>query len=102
MTTICESCGQRPATVRDFAMRSGSWVEAEVCDSCARRRRTAPLTLIGSALAGGALAVDTPFARDRLQRASGERELSSADPREWAKRLRSGTPTLSSYSRDLT
>ena len=102
MTTICASCGLRPATVRDLALRSGAWVEAEVCDSCARRRRTAPLTLIGSALAAVALAVGTTYALDRLQRGSGERELSSADPREWAKRLRSGTPTLSSYSRDLT
>jgi ATP-dependent Clp protease ATP-binding subunit ClpC len=102
MTTICESCGLRPATMRDFAMRSGSWVEAEVCNSCARRRRAAPLTLIGSALAAVALAVGTTVALDRLQRGSGEREVSSADPREWAKRLRSGTPTLSSYSRDLT
>jgi len=103
MTTICESCGLRPATVRDFAMRSGTWVEAEVCDSCARRRRAAPLTLIGSALAAVALAVGTTYALERLQRGGGERELSSADPREWAKRLRSGgTPTLSSYSRDLT
>jgi ATP-dependent Clp protease ATP-binding subunit ClpC len=102
MTTSCESCGLRPATVRDFAMRAGTWVEAEVCDKCARRRRTAPLTLVGSALAAVALAVGTTYALDRLQRGSGEREPSSADPREWAKRLRSGTPTLSSYSRDLT
>jgi ATP-dependent Clp protease ATP-binding subunit ClpC len=102
MTTICESCGQRPATMRDFALRSGTWVEAEVCNSCARRRRTAVFPLIGSALAAVALAVGTTFALDRLQRGGGERELSSADPREWAKRLRGGTPTLSTYSRDLT
>jgi ATP-dependent Clp protease ATP-binding subunit ClpC len=102
MTTICESCRLRPATVHDFALRSGTWVEAEVCDSCARRRRTAILPLIGSALAAVALAVGTTFALDRLQRGSAERELSSADPREWAKRLRSGAPTLSAYSRDLT
>jgi len=101
MTTICENCGLRPATVRDFAMRSGTWVEAEVCDNCARRRRGAPLTLIGSALAAVALAVGTTYALDRLQRAN-ERDPSAADPREWAKRLRSGTPTLSGYSRDLT
>ena len=102
MTTICESCRLRPATVRDFALRSGTWVEAEVCDSCARRRRTAIFPLLGSALAAVALAVGTTFALDRLQRGSGEREASSADPREWTKRLRSGTPTLSTYSRDLT
>ena len=51
MTTLCETCGQRPATVRDFTLRSGSWVEAEVCDSCARRRRTSALPVVGSALA---------------------------------------------------
>ncbi len=100
MTTLCESCGLRPATGRDFALRSGAWVEAEVCDICARRRRTALVPLIGSALAAVALAVGTTFALDRLQRGSSEREL--ADPREWAKRLRGGTPTLSTYSRDLT
>src|ERR1700693_2916337 len=101
MTTICENCGLRPATVRDFAMRSGTWVEAEVCDKCARRRRSAPLTLVGSALAAVALAVGTTYALDRLQGAN-ERDPSASDRREWAKRLRSGTPTLSSYSRDLT
>jgi ATP-dependent Clp protease ATP-binding subunit ClpC len=100
MTTICETCGLRPATVRDFTLRSGTWVEAEVCDACARRRRTAIVPLVGSALAAVALAVGTTFAIDRLQR--GERELPAADPREWAKRLRTTTPTLSSFSRDLT
>jgi ATP-dependent Clp protease ATP-binding subunit ClpC len=100
MTTICETCGVRPATVRDFTLRSGTWVEAEVCEGCARRRRTAIVPLVGSALAAVALAVGTTFAIDRLQR--GERELPPADPREWAKRLRTTTPTLSSFSRDLT
>ncbi len=100
MATICETCGLRPATVRDFTLRSGAWVEAEVCDACARRRRTAVVPLLGSALAAVALAVGTTFAIDRFQR--GERELPPADPREWAKRLRTTTPTLSSFSRDLT
>ncbi|MBD5635294.1 MAG: ATP-dependent Clp protease ATP-binding subunit, partial [Candidatus Eremiobacteraeota bacterium] len=100
MTTICETCGVRPATVRDFTLRSGSWVEAEVCEGCARRRRTAIVPLVGSALAAVALAVGTTFGIDRLQR--GERELPATDPREWAKRLRTTTPTLSSFSRDLT
>jgi ATP-dependent Clp protease ATP-binding subunit ClpC len=90
----------RPATVRDFTLRSGTWVEAEVCEPCARRRKTAVFPLVGSALAAVALAVGTTFAIDRLQR--NEREMSAADPREWAKRLRSTTPTLSSFSRDLT
>jgi ATP-dependent Clp protease ATP-binding subunit ClpC len=90
----------RPATVRDFTLRSGTWVEAEVCEPCARRRKTAVFPLVGSALAAVALAVGTTFAIDRLQR--NEREMPAADPREWAKRLRSTTPTLSSFSRDLT
>lgn len=102
MGVMCETCGLRPATVRDFTLRSGTWVEAEVCDPCARRRRTAIVPLVGSALAAVALAVGTTFAIDRWQR--GERELPSSDPRDWAKRLRpgTGTPTLAAYSRDLT
>ncbi len=100
MAAICETCGLQPATVRDFTLRSGTWVEAEVCDACARRRRTAIVPLLGSALAAVALAVGTTFAIDRFQRS--EKGLSGADPREWAKNLRTTTPTLSSYSRDLT
>jgi ATP-dependent Clp protease ATP-binding subunit ClpC len=100
MTQLCETCGERPATVRDFTMRMGSWVAADVCETCARRRRTAIVPLLGSALAAVALAAGTTYAIDRLQRR--EREP-SADPREWAKRLRgTGTPTLAAYSRDLT
>jgi ATP-dependent Clp protease ATP-binding subunit ClpC len=96
----CETCGIAPATTRDFTLRSGTWVEAEVCESCARRRRTAIVPLVGSAFVAVALAVGTTFAIDRFQR--GERDLPPSDPREWTKRLRSGTPTLASYSRDLT
>jgi ATP-dependent Clp protease ATP-binding subunit ClpC len=100
MTQLCETCGERPATVRDFTMRMGSWVAADVCETCARRRRTALVPLLGSALAAVALAAGTTYAIDRLQRR--EREPST-DPREWAKRLRGGgTPTLAAYSRDLT
>jgi ATP-dependent Clp protease ATP-binding subunit ClpC len=100
MASICETCGLQPATIRDFTLRGGSWVEAEICDACARRRRLGALPLLGSALAAVALAVGTTYAIDRFSR--GERDLPPADPREWAKRLRTSTPTLSSYSRDLT
>jgi ATP-dependent Clp protease ATP-binding subunit ClpC len=102
MTTLCETCGQRPATVRDFTLRSGSWVEAEVCDSCARRRRTSALPVVGSALAAVALAVGTTFAIDRLTRNPEREAQPGSDPREWTKRLRGGSPTLAAYSRDLT
>ena len=100
MASICETCGLQPATIRDFTLRSGSWVEAEICDACARRRRMGAMPLLGSALAAVALAVGTTYAIDRFSR--GERDLPAADPREWAKRLRTSTPTLSAYSRDLT
>src|SRR5271165_2036956 len=100
MTQLCETCGERPATVRDFVSRQGTWVSAEVCATCARRRRSTLVPLVGSALAAVALAVGTTYAIERLQR--GEREPSANDPRDWAKRLRGGTPTLGAYSRDLT
>jgi ATP-dependent Clp protease ATP-binding subunit ClpC len=100
MASICETCGLQPATIRDFTLRSGAWVEAEICDACARRRRLGALPLLGSALAAVALAVGTTYAIDRFSRS--ERDMPAADPREWAKRMRSSTPTLSSYSRDLT
>ena len=102
MTTLCETCGQRPATVRDFTLRSGSWVEAEVCDTCARRRRTSALPVVGSALAAVALAVGTTLAIDRMTRNPERDAQPGSDPREWTKRLRGGAPTLAAYSRDLT
>ncbi|MEA2688400.1 MAG: hypothetical protein QOD51_1007, partial [Candidatus Eremiobacteraeota bacterium] len=39
MTATCEVCREKPARVRDFALRAGRWVEAEVCEECARKRR---------------------------------------------------------------
>jgi ATP-dependent Clp protease ATP-binding subunit ClpC len=103
MTTLCASCGVRPATVRDFLLRGGAWIEADVCELCARRRR-AVLPMLGSGLAAVALAIGTTYTIDRIIRASAERDQSAAnDPRDWAKRLRPGaTPTLAAYSRDLT
>jgi ATP-dependent Clp protease ATP-binding subunit ClpC len=103
MTALCASCGVRPATVRDFLLRGGAWIEADVCELCARRRR-AILPMLGSGLAAVALAVGTTYTIDRIIRASAERDQSASnDPREWAKRFRPGaTPTLAAYSRDLT
>ncbi len=100
MSTTCATCGVRPATVRDFALRSGSWVAADLCEQCARRRRLGPMPLALSALTALALAVGTTVALDRAQRSRSE--LPPADPREWARRLRSSTPTLAAFSRDLT
>jgi ATP-dependent Clp protease ATP-binding subunit ClpC len=103
MTTLCANCGVRPATVRDFLLRGGAWIETDVCDLCARRRR-AVVPMLGSGLAAVALALGTTYTLDRIIRASAERSRpASNDPREWAKRLRPGaTPTLAAYSRDLT
>ena len=100
MTETCATCGLEPATVRDFTLRAGTWVAADVCEACARRRRNAILPLMGSAVAAVALAVGTSFAIDRFAR--GAREMPSSDPREWMKRGRSTTPTLAGFSRDLT
>ncbi len=102
MIQVCESCGREPATVRDYALRGGTWVEAEVCPDCARRRRMAIVPLAGSAVAAVALAIGATFAIDRFSRGGEPRPETSADPRDWAKRLRGGTPTLAAYSRDLT
>jgi ATP-dependent Clp protease ATP-binding subunit ClpC len=81
-------------------LREGRFVEADLCDTCVRRRRSGALPLLGSALAAVALAVGTSYAIDRVQRNA--RDLPKPDPRDWAKRLRSSTPTLASFSRDLT
>ncbi len=102
MTPVCETCGTRPATVRDYALRGGAWVQADVCPQCARNRRAAIVPLVGTAVAAVALAVGATFAIDRFSRGAQPRADSAADPRDWAKRLRGGSPTLASYSRDLT
>ncbi|MBV8748164.1 MAG: hypothetical protein JO103_00460, partial [Candidatus Eremiobacteraeota bacterium] len=51
MTATCEVCRAKPASVRDYTLRAGRWVEAEVCEECARKRRRAPLALLGAAAA---------------------------------------------------
>ena len=103
MTTLCASCGVRPATARDFLLRDGAWIETDVCELCARRRRAVG-PMLGSGLAAVALAIGTTYTIDRIIRASAERgRPPTNDPREWAKRLRPGaTPTLAAFSRDLT
>ncbi len=99
MTKTCEVCGNRPATVRDFSMRSGHWAEAEVCDQCARARRRAILPYLGAAVSAAALFAGITIALERMGRGS-QGDVTS--PGDFARRLRGGTPTLSAYSRDLT
>jgi ATP-dependent Clp protease ATP-binding subunit ClpC len=71
-----------------------------MCEDCARRRRASFLPLLGAALSAVALAAGATYAIDRLSR--DERQTPTANPSDWAKRLRGGTPTLSAFSRDLT
>ncbi|HEY8298134.1 MAG TPA: ATP-dependent Clp protease ATP-binding subunit [Candidatus Baltobacteraceae bacterium] len=95
MTTTCESCGQRPATVFDG---TGSF-----CTNCAAKRqatRTA-LPFLGAALTAAALVAGGALLYDRMKDAGGP--SSSGNPLEdISRRFRSGTPTLAGFSRDLT
>jgi ATP-dependent Clp protease ATP-binding subunit ClpC len=100
MTQTCETCGQRPANTRDFTLRSGRWVEADVCSDCARRRRGTILPLLGAAVSALALAAGATYVAERLTRE--DRPAPASGPGDWTKRLRGGTPTLSAFSRDLT
>jgi ATP-dependent Clp protease ATP-binding subunit ClpC len=100
MISTCETCGVRPASVRDLALRGGRWVQADICDECARRRRGAVLPLLGAAVSALALAAGATYAIERLTR--DDRPTPAQNPADWAKRLRGGTPTLSAFSRDLT
>jgi len=100
MTHTCETCGVRPANVRDFTLRGGRWVEADVCTDCASRRRGAILPLLGAAVSALAIAAGATYVVERLTRE--DRPAPANGPGDWAKRLRGGTPTLSAFSRDLT
>ena len=87
----CQSCGQRPAAIFDGTH--------ELCASCAQRRAlTGALPFFGVALAAAGLIAGSAFLADRLQRESG----GSSPLDELGKRFRGGTPTLASFSRDLT
>ncbi|MBV8354727.1 MAG: ATP-dependent Clp protease ATP-binding subunit [Candidatus Eremiobacteraeota bacterium] len=103
MTDVtCENCRQRPATVRDYALRAGRWVAADVCDACARRRRMSALGPLLGAASAAALLGGFAFALERFGRTSGESGELPNPAADWTRRLRGGTPTLSAYSRDLT
>ncbi len=70
-----------------------------ICDACSRRRTAAAaLPFLGAAIAAAGLLAGSAVLASRLQRDEG-----GASPLDdLAKRFRSGTPTLSSFSRDLT
>jgi len=107
-TATCEICRAKPASTRDLALRGGRWVEAEVCEECARKRRRAPLAILGVAAAAAAIFGGAAVAIDAVNR----RRESEADPSAPPppapqtlgdlSRVFRGPSTLGQYSRDLT
>ncbi len=91
MTNVtCDACGTRPAIALDGDKR--------LCATCARRN--AALPLIGASLAAAGLLAGSAILADRLRR-EGPSGTSPVD--EFTRRLRgANTPTLASFSRDLT
>jgi ATP-dependent Clp protease ATP-binding subunit ClpC len=102
----CEVCRQRPASTRDYALKGGRWVDAAVCEECAKTRRRAILPYVGAATAAAALFAGAALAIDSLGRRNpppGNTEENRPRPlTEFGRALRGGTPTLGQFSRDLT
>ena len=97
MTTMCELCGLRPATVTDPATG-----QVRFCALCSARRQAtkAALPYIGAALTAAALVAGGALLVEKLSEQQGERGSSPIE--DFTRRLRSGTPTLGAFSRDLT
>src|SRR5437660_5020037 len=107
MKATCEVCRDKPARVRDFALRAGRWVEAEVCEDCARKRRRTPFAVLGIAAAAAALFGGAAIAIDAANRKNNPGVEPSAPPgpqpfSELGRMFRPGATTLAQYSRDLT
>jgi ATP-dependent Clp protease ATP-binding subunit ClpC len=105
----CEVCRQRPASTRDYALRAGRWVDAAVCEDCAKTRRRAILPYVGAAtaaaalFAGAALAIDSLGRRNQPPGSEDAAEQRQSRPlTDLGRALRGGTPTLGQFSRDLT
>ncbi len=112
MTATCEVCRAKPATVHDYALRAGRWVDAEVCEECARRRRRTPFAILGAAAAAAALVGGAAVALDAASRRQ-QNQNPDQPPREQqppptlselgrAIRGNLTNSTLAQYSRDLT
>jgi len=105
MIVQCEVCRLKPASVRDVALRGGRWVEAELCADCVRRRRQAPLAILGAAAAAAALVGGAAFAIDAANRKGGGPKTDPAPPGQPLanlSRVFGGPSTLAQFSRDLT
>src|SRR5581483_12103356 len=93
MNAPCENCGVRPAPVFDGRRR--------LCTACAQKRTAAgALPFLGAALAAAGLIAGGILHSERLGN-SEERERGGSPLDELTRRFR-GTPTLGSFSRDLT
>jgi len=97
MTTTCESCGLRPATVSDPATG-----QARYCALCSARRQAtkAALPYLGAALTAAALVAGGALLIEKMGEQQGGR--SSNPIEDWSRRFRNATPTLAAFSRDLT
>src|SRR6202790_1538791 len=107
MTATCEVCRAKPASVRDFALRAGRFVPADVCEDCMRRQRRAPLAILGITAAAAALIGGAAFAIDAVNRrnnpgGSPSPGSSSQPLSAFGKVFGPAATTLAQYSRDLT
>jgi ATP-dependent Clp protease ATP-binding subunit ClpC len=103
MVQTCEICRERPASVRDYALRAGKWTDAAVCDNCARRRHRALLPYLGAAVSAATLFAGAALAIERFGRRDGEHPSPNAAGEQIGRFLRGATATtLGQYSRDLT
>jgi ATP-dependent Clp protease ATP-binding subunit ClpC len=110
MTATCEVCREKPASTHDYALRGGRWVEADVCADCAKRRRRAPLAILGAATAAAVLVGGAAVALDALGRRrnpGGEPPAPGGPPApgpslNFGRAFGVGGSTLAQYSRDLT
>jgi ATP-dependent Clp protease ATP-binding subunit ClpC len=107
MTATCEVCRAKPASVRDFALRAGRFVPADVCEDCMRKQRRAPLAILGIAAAAAALfggaAIAIDVANRRKNPGGSPPPGSPSQPLSaFGSLFAPGATTLAQYSRDLT
>ncbi len=103
MVETCEVCRERPASVRDYALRAGRWTDAAVCDQCARRRRRALLPYFGAAMSAATLFAGAALAIERFGRREGDGPSPNPAGEQIGRFLRGATATtLGQYSRDLS
>ncbi len=102
MTTTCQQCGHHPATTTDAVFKGGRWQTISLCAGCARKERTAAaVPAFGAALGAAAILAGGALIIDRMAKGKDAEPAANALS-EIKRRFRTGTPTLSQFSRDLT